>query len=90
MFVADVRSEVARLSGEGARPNEIARRLGVAGPTVRYHLERLAAMAGPCPPAREQQVRPSEQVSATSYDAPGNASRSYCVVAFPAPRSPSS
>lgn len=67
MFVSDVRSQVARLSREGARPNDIARRLGVAGPTVRYHLGRLAAMADPCPPAPEQRVRPGDQVSATTY-----------------------
>jgi DNA-binding CsgD family transcriptional regulator/5-methylcytosine-specific restriction endonuclease McrA len=43
MFVMTLRSEVELLLANGLSPTKIARRLGVARPTVEYHLDRIAA-----------------------------------------------
>jgi DNA-binding CsgD family transcriptional regulator len=45
VFVSSVREQVKRLSAEGLSANEIARRIGVASPTVAYHLDRLRRRA---------------------------------------------
>lgn len=63
MFVAaSVRREVERLLAHGLSQAEIARRLGVAGPTVEYHVARLrqatdtraAGWPPPAPDARRE------------------------------------
>ena len=46
MFVSN-RSRIARLAADGLTAPEIARRLGLASPTVDYHLNRLAEIATP-------------------------------------------
>ena len=66
-FVQEIRSEVERLSQDGLRPNDIARRLGVAGPTVAYHLRRLVALEGTCASISGQEAEPDDQLSALSY-----------------------
>ena len=54
MFVpSTVRAEIAALEAEGLSAPEIARRLGLAPPTVAYHLRRLAAQ-----PPREEEATP--------------------------------
>ena len=61
MFVSDLRQRVKLLLEEGLSPAAIARELGVAGPTVDYHVSRLresrddsAARGEPAPRARSQ------------------------------------
>ena len=64
VFVQGIRERIEELLQAGVRPNEIARRLGVAGPTVGYHVARLRSTDGnasnapdsdpPVPSAREQ------------------------------------
>jgi DNA-binding CsgD family transcriptional regulator len=61
MFVETVRDRVKELLNTGLRSSEIARRLGVAGPTVDYHVARIEAehdrgiqLSLPPPPAREE------------------------------------
>jgi DNA-binding CsgD family transcriptional regulator len=46
VFVSN-RSQIARLAAAGHSAAEIARRLGLASPTVDYHLRRLADAAAP-------------------------------------------
>ncbi|MEA2132895.1 MAG: hypothetical protein QOC68_804 [Solirubrobacteraceae bacterium] len=48
MFVSS-RSEIARLAAAGHSAPEIARRLGLASPTVDYHLRRLAEIPARSP-----------------------------------------
>lgn len=67
MFVSDIRSEVRRLHDEGVRTNDIARRLGVAGPTVTYHLGRLAAIDDPPMPTTQPKAHRDDPISKTSY-----------------------
>lgn len=60
--MGSIRAEVATLSEDGMTPSEIARGLGVARPTVEYHLERLvlaepvAVDVSPPPPAARTNV----------------------------------
>lgn len=71
MFVQSIREEVAALLAQGQTQTEIARRLGVAGPTVEYHVARLrGAEEPPTPPLGElrldkvrRQVRTRERVA---------------------------
>src|SRR5688500_11548512 len=68
MFVASVREQVRRLRAEGLPINAIARRIGVAGPTVAYHVERLerpAQVPSPIEPDQSArgQVRTRERVA---------------------------
>jgi DNA-binding CsgD family transcriptional regulator len=44
VFVQGIRDRIAELVDAGLAPNQIARRLGVAGPTVDYHLARIRAV----------------------------------------------
>ncbi|MGI9095617.1 MAG: hypothetical protein ACR2F4_08625, partial [Thermoleophilaceae bacterium] len=67
MFVSDIRSEVRRLHNEGVRTNDIARRLGVAGSTVTYHLGRLAAIDDPPMPTTQPKAHRDDPISKTSY-----------------------
>jgi DNA-binding CsgD family transcriptional regulator len=41
VFVRGTREEIERLLRGGVRPNEIARKLSLAGPTVDYHIARI-------------------------------------------------
>ena len=47
VFVKSVRTRVAELMAEGVSQAEIARTLGVAGPTVEYHATRLREQSNP-------------------------------------------
>jgi DNA-binding CsgD family transcriptional regulator len=42
--VQGIRDQIAELMEAGSSPNEIARRLGVAGPTVDYHIARIRSV----------------------------------------------
>jgi DNA-binding CsgD family transcriptional regulator len=57
---SNVRSAVAALHGEVLSAPEIARRLGLAPPTVAYHLQRLTSADG----ARDDTLTPSSVPSA--------------------------
>lgn len=57
LFVSETRNEIAQLAADGLTQLEIARRLGLAGPTVAYHLERIEQ--GPAKPPRR--LDPVEQ-----------------------------
>ena len=59
MFVSSIRAQVAELAGLDHSPGDIARKLGVATNTVRYHLQQLqeGPAIPPTPPAA-----PSEAV----------------------------
>lgn len=72
MFVSTTRDSVALLLGQGVSVNEIARRLGLAGPTVAYHANRLRTPSAPdvtgepSGPSREavvSRVRTREEVA---------------------------
>jgi DNA-binding CsgD family transcriptional regulator len=42
--VQGIRDQIEELLGAGLNPNQIARRLGVAGPTVDYHVARIGSV----------------------------------------------
>jgi len=72
VFVREIRDQIAELLDDGLSLNEIARRLGVAGPTVGYHVARMrsvetasrAADDPPSPPpAARGQVGTRERVA---------------------------
>jgi DNA-binding CsgD family transcriptional regulator len=44
MFVRGIRDQIVELMEARLSPNEIARRLGVAGPTVDYHIARIRSL----------------------------------------------
>jgi DNA-binding CsgD family transcriptional regulator len=58
-----LRAQIAKLLDEGVSLAEIARRLGVAGPTVAYHAGRLAAAdaAGPLVPRQPEAGPPARR-----------------------------
>jgi DNA-binding CsgD family transcriptional regulator/5-methylcytosine-specific restriction endonuclease McrA len=59
-FVSNIRNKVEELLAHGVPKSEIARRLGVAGPTVDYHASRLAA-AGPRRPSAKPDIPDARQ-----------------------------
>jgi len=59
VFVASIREQVAQLQAAGLSLNQIARRLGLAQPTVAYHAERLARRAEPRGRNARNGVRPA-------------------------------
>jgi DNA-binding CsgD family transcriptional regulator len=72
VFVYETRTQIAVLLDAGLSLNEIARRLGVAGPTVGYHVARVrsagetdreARLALPPPPAARRQIATRELVA---------------------------
>jgi DNA-binding NarL/FixJ family response regulator len=49
VFVSDTRDRISELLAEGESVMGIARRLGLAEPTVSYHVDRLHALAAAAP-----------------------------------------
>lgn len=60
--MATVQEQVKRLAEAGLSPSEIARRIGVAPPTVAYHLERLARHEIEREPRIIEQSKPPNRV----------------------------
>ncbi len=67
MFVSKVRAEVQRLREQGLPPNDIARRLGLATPTVAYHLGRLLAVDDRGASITGGEAEPDHQVAGPTY-----------------------
>jgi DNA-binding CsgD family transcriptional regulator len=60
VFVQEIKSQIVELLDAGLSPNEVAWRLGVAGPTVSYHVARIrsadegGSSLAPAPVARKE------------------------------------